>query len=140
MLTVNTKLYSDNKTYPVHAGDTEGAFHTDRSVPRNIDKISGFASGCKGCQHIRSTKEKGKHCVYIYAPALKSFPCYFRDNVEKGGWDGKYGATVNNYVRKPIKIEGKDQEHIKSEKRRKGRKAFKLLKTTVSNKKNWGTL
>lgn len=62
---------------------------------------TGFGSHCIGCPHILENS-KGKYCVFVYTPAQSKVPCFFKNNVPAGGWDGVYGRSVNNYIKKLI--------------------------------------
>jgi hypothetical protein len=67
--------------------------------PSGLKNEADFPIECKDCPHIRSRFGK-RECWYITSPKLRKFPCFFRVNVAPGGFDGKYGATVQNYVKK----------------------------------------
>ena len=84
-----------------------GTIHTPRveiyssffnaDITRNSPK--GFPEECGGCPHIIFNKEnKDNACVYIQVPKMRRFPCFFKENVPPGGFDGSYGKTVNNYI------------------------------------------
>jgi len=94
------KKFSEIKAFRPRADDFN-SFHNDPDVPRFSN--TGFAPECAGCYHkIIDERKPGKEsirCVYIIEPKAKKFPCFFKDHVPLGGWDGKYGATVNNYIK-----------------------------------------
>jgi len=100
MITMPRVLYRELKGYR-KKDEPDGNFHQDVDIARNFH--TGFHELCEGCQHIVVSKGvKGRHCVYILQPKIRKFPCYFRDNVEAGGFDGQYGATVNNFIQTKI--------------------------------------
>jgi hypothetical protein len=57
----------------------------------------GFPEQCEGCPHIVTNK-----CMYLTEPRLRKFPCFFKEHIKAGGYDGQYGATVDNYKKAAI--------------------------------------
>jgi hypothetical protein len=52
---------------------------------------------CEGCDHVINGL-----CVYVFEPRQRKFPCFFKEYVQAGGFDGQYGKTVNNYVTEKV--------------------------------------
>jgi hypothetical protein len=78
---------------------------------------TGFAKECKDCSHVW-VKGGKKVCVYVIEPRLRRFPCFFREHVKPGGFDGQYGSSVSNFVKSSLP-EDEDVKKKQQERRKK---------------------
>lgn len=82
------------------------SYHRDPDVPPTQQK-NELAPQCCDCPHTLGTG-KNLRCIYIIYPKQRKFPCYFKEHVQRGGFDGIYGASVLSKIRNtttdPIQI------------------------------------
>jgi hypothetical protein len=105
------RIYASNSGYKIKT-ETYDSFHADPDIPKF--KYDGFHENCEGCPHVveniiknpgavKSCYDRSptgsKKCVYVVQPRMRKFPCFFKENVPAGGFDGQYGKSVNNYIK-----------------------------------------